>query len=156
VWTAKQGSQTIPRRILAATDVSDDVGRRVVEHAQRYRALFDAELHVLHACSLSMGEALLGGDKELQLDRQRRLAQAVVTEVCGSDAEHVTLHTPTAEALSAVCDAADTLDVDLVVMGTLSRRGVAGLLIGNTAERVVTRLDRSLLTIKPADFSTLR
>ena len=37
-------------------------------------------------------------------------------------------------------------------MGTLSRGGVAGLLIGNTAERVVNRVDCSLLTIKPEDF----
>jgi nucleotide-binding universal stress UspA family protein len=37
-------------------------------------------------------------------------------------------------------------------MGTISRGGVAGLLLGNTAERLLSRLDVSLLALKPADF----
>jgi len=41
---------------------------------------------------------------------------------------------------------------DLVVMGTIARGGIAGMLVGNTAERLLQRLDCSLLTVKPADF----
>ena len=41
---------------------------------------------------------------------------------------------------------------DLVVMGTVSREGVSGFLVGNTAERLLHRLDCSLLTVKPRGF----
>jgi nucleotide-binding universal stress UspA family protein len=44
--------------------------------------------------------------------------------------------------------------VDLVVMGTVARRGVAGLLIGNTAERVLRKLPCSVLAVKPDGFVT--
>jgi nucleotide-binding universal stress UspA family protein len=42
--------------------------------------------------------------------------------------------------------------IDLVVMGTVARGGVAGLLIGNTAERLLGRLPCSVLAVKPDGF----
>jgi nucleotide-binding universal stress UspA family protein len=42
----------------------------------------------------------------------------------------------------------------LVVMGALSRSGLKGLFIGNTAERVLDRLTCDVLIIKPAHFKT--
>jgi nucleotide-binding universal stress UspA family protein len=46
------------------------------------------------------------------------------------------------------------LRVELIVMGTVSRSGVAGLLIGNTAEKILRRVDCSVLTVKPEGFVT--
>jgi nucleotide-binding universal stress UspA family protein len=42
--------------------------------------------------------------------------------------------------------------IDLIVMGTVARAGVPGLLIGNTAEAVVPRVRCSVLTVKPEGF----
>ncbi|XOV79487.1 MAG: universal stress protein [Aestuariibacter sp.] len=42
--------------------------------------------------------------------------------------------------------------IDLVVMGTLARTGVPGLIIGNTAETILERIDCSVLAIKPPGF----
>ncbi|MEZ6103852.1 MAG: universal stress protein [Pirellulaceae bacterium] len=44
--------------------------------------------------------------------------------------------------------------VDLVVMGTVARSGLAGKLIGNTAEQILDRIECSVLAIKPYDFKT--
>ena len=43
---------------------------------------------------------------------------------------------------------------DIAVMGTLSRSGVDGLLIGNTAERILRRVECSVLAVKPEGFRT--
>ncbi len=43
-------------------------------------------------------------------------------------------------------------DVDVLVMGTVSRTGIPGFLIGNTAENIVQRVSCSLLAIKPRGF----
>ena len=45
-------------------------------------------------------------------------------------------------------------EVELIVMGTLSRSGVAGFFIGNTAEKVLRQVDCSVLTVKPEGFIT--
>ena len=46
------------------------------------------------------------------------------------------------------------MEVGLIVMGTLSRTGVAGLFMGNTAERILRQVDCSVLTVKPDGFVT--
>ncbi len=42
--------------------------------------------------------------------------------------------------------------IDLVVMGTVARGGLAGLLIGNAAERMLRKLPCSVLAVKPDGF----
>jgi universal stress protein E len=42
--------------------------------------------------------------------------------------------------------------IDLMVMGTVARSGIAGLLMGNTAERVLRKLPCSVLAVKPDGF----
>jgi nucleotide-binding universal stress UspA family protein len=44
--------------------------------------------------------------------------------------------------------------IDLIVMGTVARGGIAGLLIGNTAERILRSLPCSVLAVKPEGFVT--
>lgn len=43
-------------------------------------------------------------------------------------------------------------DVGLLVMGTVGRTGIPGLLIGNTAERVIDLVRCSILALKPQGF----
>ena len=43
---------------------------------------------------------------------------------------------------------------DIVVMGTVARTGLPGLLIGNTAEFVLGQITCSILTLKPKGFKT--
>jgi nucleotide-binding universal stress UspA family protein len=44
--------------------------------------------------------------------------------------------------------------IDLVAMGTVARTGLSGLLIGNTAERILQQLLCSVITIKPDGFAS--
>jgi nucleotide-binding universal stress UspA family protein len=43
---------------------------------------------------------------------------------------------------------------DLVVLGTVARTGISGILIGNTAETLINRVECSVMAVKPADFVT--
>ena len=47
---------------------------------------------------------------------------------------------------------ANDLDAGLVIMGTVCRTGIPGLIVGNTAETVMNKLDCSILAIKPQKF----
>jgi len=47
---------------------------------------------------------------------------------------------------------AQTLGADIVVMGTVARTGIAGVLIGNTAETILSQLRCAVLALKPASF----
>ena len=58
------------------------------------------------------------------------------------------------EAGHLIPELAAEKEVELIVMGTVSRTGVAGLLIGNTAEKILRQVDCSVLTVKPDGFVT--
>jgi universal stress protein E len=47
---------------------------------------------------------------------------------------------------------AQTLDAEMVIIGTIGRTGFSAAIIGNTAEHVIDRLDCDVLAVKPADF----
>ena len=49
---------------------------------------------------------------------------------------------------------AKQIDADLVVMGTVVRTGVAGFIMGNTAETILNQSNCSVLAIKPPGFQT--
>ncbi|MFG0289007.1 MAG: universal stress protein, partial [Rhodopirellula sp. JB044] len=51
-------------------------------------------------------------------------------------------------------DVADEVEADLMVMGTVCRTGIAGVLIGNTAETVLSDINCSLLALKPEGFQS--
>jgi nucleotide-binding universal stress UspA family protein len=44
------------------------------------------------------------------------------------------------------------LNADLLSIGTVSRTGLSGWLIGNTAEAILSRIDCSVVTLKPEGF----
>ena len=62
------------------------------------------------------------------------------------------LHVACTTPYRAIRTAATEIDPDVLVLGTISRGGLPGLLIGNTAEKVMRKLDYALLTVKPEDF----
>jgi nucleotide-binding universal stress UspA family protein len=43
-------------------------------------------------------------------------------------------------------------DIDLIVMGTVARTGLPGMIMGNTAEAVLDRVKCAVLAIKPDGF----
>lgn len=45
-----------------------------------------------------------------------------------------------------------TMQADIVVMGTVARTGIVGVLIGNTAETILSQLRCSVLALKPSAF----
>ena len=62
------------------------------------------------------------------------------------------LHFLKGDPAALITDLAAEHAIDLIVMGTVCRTGVAGFFIGNTAENVLQQVDCSVLTVKPEGF----
>jgi len=69
-------------------------------------------------------------------------------------AVHPRKHLIKGTAARAILDYTRRADVDLLVMGTVGRGGIDGLLIGNTAEMVFEDIQCSVLALKPEGFVT--
>lgn len=153
VWVARPGMPAIPRKVLAATDLSA-VGAQAIEIGGEVAKSAGAELHVVHAYQVDMETQLAASRHPERLDELRdRVIRAVGDQVArvddgGGARQHVMCSTP----VRALVALDRELRPDLVVLGSVSRGGVPGLLIGNTAEKALPRLQASLLVIKPKDF----
>jgi universal stress protein E len=152
VWAVESDGRGRPRSILAATDLTA-VGSHAVELAALLAAESGAELHVVHAMAMPMSVQLEGERSEAEFVRDHRKAAVErIKELLAPQHQQAEFHIGLASPTCAVLECVDRLKPELVVMGTISRGGIAGLLVGNTAERLMARLDCSILTVKPEDF----
>lgn len=120
-----------------------------------------AELHVIHAWT-APGEELLMGDANLaqeQVERyvedSRAEAQKALDKLLAATpdrAGHRIVHLLKGNPADVIAESTKTGRADLIVMGTVARTGLRGLLIGNTAETVFQRVACSVLAIKPGEF----
>lgn len=155
-------------RILAAVDpdpsqaVRHDLQHEVLRLARSLAAREKAELDILHAWDSFATTTLQGPrfrltEPEIRTlaEEERQVRQAWLEElVAAHRTPGATLqaHLVQGPAARTILDFVRSHRVDLVVMGSIARGGLPGLLIGNTAEGVLDHLNCSTLTIKPADF----
>ncbi len=152
VWLVRATRRAAPRCVLAAADLSE-VGDRVVRSAAAVANAFGSELHVVHALTmtLDMQMARLPEREAMLKHSAAEAGQRISAALEGRPAEiHVGVTSPT----QAVLAGEKRLDPDLVVMGSVARGGVQGFVLGNTAERLLDRLDTSLMVVKPEGFRT--
>lgn len=166
VWLADPAGGASVSRILAAVDPSPrsatqrQLSREVLALARHLAQRFGAALDVVHAWQV-LGDRILGdtGRKDPEtvqligetLNRHQRWLDELLREA-GLDATQATPHLVRGYAGDVVPDIARTTRSDLVVMGTVGRVGIPGLLIGNTAERILGEVDCSVLAVKPEGF----
>jgi nucleotide-binding universal stress UspA family protein len=160
VWIVKDKEITPPRTILAAVDMSD-VSRRALDQAVWTAQRAEAQLHIYHVIeSTGLSADLLdrnvagSPDGSLRKLIEREVSKQFETFLASADTSSVmtTKHLQWGSPAYDVVRLANELKADLIVTGTMGRRGVEGLLLGNTAESVLTHCDCDVLTVKPAEF----
>lgn len=158
VWVVRPDHDRAPKCILAATDLTP-VGTRATQSAAFLALRTEAELHVVHSfqipLALHMSHRREPG--ETSADSSERIAQqarqAIDKELAGSGmSEKANVHVVCDSPEGGILQAVNKFEPDLLVMGSISRSGLAGALMGNTAESLVGEVNCSLYTIKPADF----
>jgi len=157
VWVVRPEHDLVHRLVLSATDLTD-VGDRAVAYGQDVAERHDCELHVVHAWQvpfeLQMETARMSEEDaaaETEKVKQKAIEAIQKTLEGGRAGEiHVGKGTPS----QVIREAVTHLGPDLLVMGTISRTGIAGLLLGSTAERMLGLVDCSILTVKPEGFET--
>lgn len=163
VWIIKPGHHKRIATVLAAVDMTTDapgtaqLSRRILEIATSIAQREDAQVHALttwhQPFDSTIKKRLEVETWEGHVDRYKEYVRQrfdrLLKQFPDMDIEpHILRGTPSTTITRFAAD----YDVDLLVMGTISREGIPGFLIGNTAERVLNHVDCSVLTLKPLNF----
>ena len=168
LWLVNPTEGPVSKRVLAAvnpdpTQPQDDaLSVEIVRAAAMVSALDGSELHVLHAWRV-FGEWLKGPPQPLQSDPEvdHVMGQALsrhaglvanLMDRAAPAGRSARTHVVHARPANAIIDFVRKQGVDLLVIGTVARTGIPGLLIGSTAERVLSEVGCSVLALKPVGF----
>ena len=169
VWVIKPSQPERYTRILAAVDPAPlDEGQfavniKIMDLATSLARRQQCELVVVHTWTFAAEHSLRSGyvGPSVEVDKwvddardlhRRRLAELLQPYPLQELKTQV--YMLKGEPGHLIPELAAKMEVGLIVMGTVSRTGVAGLLIGNTAERILRQVDCSVLTVKPDGFVT--
>lgn len=157
-------------KVAVAVDASDttDKGRELASELLKIgRAQADecdGNLHVV-SCLNSILESELRHNVmlklpqdqiEQELKEEKSLHLRLLDErISAADIDgQLSIHQLSGVAEDVIPEFVGSHDIDILVMGTQARTGLAGFFIGNTAENVLRRLQCSLFTIKPSGFES--
>jgi nucleotide-binding universal stress UspA family protein len=135
-------------RILVPTDFSAP-SDAALGYARGLAGTFDATLHLLHVAANTFLRAVVGDPHDQETAAFRQLQDRL------TDADRTRFRAlPVVERSDAPADEivsyARTRDIDLIVMGTHGRTGVAHLIMGSVAEKVVRSAPCPVLTLREA------
>ena len=144
-------------------DKPAELDHRIVRTARALSEALGGELHVFHAFDLAVAIAISTDAmtpialpiNELA-DAMRAEHTEAVERLCkehGVAPERTHIHQGGTRQL--LLTLTEQLRADAVVMGAVSRSGLKGLFLGNTAEDVLDRLHCDLVIVKPAGFRSV-
>ena len=156
VWV----TQPQPERRIASILVAHDlrpVGDLAMELGRSMAQLHNAQLHVLHAAKYPelnyMLPARISAENaaKYRWDAEEHIA-AQLGEIQLARPAQVRFVTELPDA--AILDHIERHSIELLVMGTVARAGIMGLITGNTAERLLPQIPCSVLAVKPKGFKS--
>ena len=161
VWVTRPEEIPEEFKILVASDFSD-VSQLALDVAINGSQMTDAKVTLLHALDTHLGQRMLltGLRTEELQDFQNKLReqaeQKLHEQLSRTDYRTLThgvrVDIVEGPADVVILDAIEEQQIDLLVMGTIARSGLSGMLVGNTAEQLLTQVPCSVLAVKPSDF----
>ncbi len=148
---------------VSEDDRDNEVAATILELATSLAIRHGVPCHAVHAWSAPL-EQIWAESPWLQLDLADLDELAVLTEERHASRFHelvdrfrplaadFSAHLRKGDPAAVITRIAEELKVEVVVMSTIGRTGIAGLFIGNTAETVLSAVRCSVLAIKPRGF----
>lgn len=166
VWMVKPSRKKTFRNVLAAVDTgrsekeATELAKRILSLSTSLAKAEKSKLHILHVWQFKNEAKLrgraIGGVVIASLERDLESAnQAQLDRLI----QHFSYDKKVVQLIKGrpnevIPYYAREHDIDLIVMGTVGRSGIAGLLIGNTAENILQTVDCSVLMLKPQGFKS--
>ena len=155
---SEQESTEEPIRIVVGVDFTE-IGDHALAEAIRYaRRIPHAEIHPVHVVK---GPATKRGiaDAEQRLGEAAQMLRARVVDACEADGaswdQLISFHTRLGDPAEALHQAAVDVDADLIVVGTHGRQGLAKVILGSVAQKLVETAHCAVMVARPCELAGL-
>lgn len=160
--TPEQPVSEAPYRVIAACDFSAIGDRAVVEALRICTTQPGVALHVIAVAAESPAGVILPGSQPhvLPVEKAEELAREHVAQLVDDyvaqgqqlGLEKIAVYVATGAPSERIVALAQSIDADLIVLGTHGRHGLGRILLGSVAEEVVKRAPCGVFVIRPRDF----
>jgi universal stress protein E len=161
VWITKPDEPRDEPEVLVASDLSE-VSRDALEIGVTGARLMGAKLWVVHALEHQLEQRLRhvglsdGTVEQMREHERREVEHALHEQLACTDYRTlpygVQVRVVDGQAETVILGMIEEHRIDLLVMGTVARTGLSGLLVGNTAEQIMPQVPCSILAVKPRGF----
>jgi universal stress protein A len=149
------------KRILVATDFGPD-SEAALNYALDLAKAVKASVDVLHVVESPLAAGMWASEiytaeiAGLQINLERDAAEHLRRTIADLSEPSVVLtgEVRTGRAANTIHEYADERGIDLIVMGTHGRTGVARLMMGSVAERVTRTAPCPVLVVRPRRLDT--
>lgn len=175
VWLIKQHEESTYHNILVAldfpthnaTEYEQHFNQKILELSASLALSEFSALHLAHAWdAIAEGKIqtwnanhatiakYIDGERSSHEMQFHQLGEWLKNHLGKESYEYLAphFHLRRGAATKVITDLAKELQADLIVIGTIGRAGISGLLIGNTAETILEQVNCSVLALKPAEF----
>jgi universal stress protein E len=138
-----------------------DLDARLLDAAAKFARLLHGTTHIFHAYmpliaiqpAMVSSASVVALPPEVEEVHGRQITRAIdqLAERAGIPRRRCHIHM--GDVAGEMCAQSRRMRADLVVMGVVSRSALARVFIGNTAERVLDRLNCDVLVVKPRSFT---
>lgn len=167
VWIMKKSVSDF-RNVMASVDVGAEypetsaLNDKIVQLTHSLAQREHGQSHYLHVWRLQFEAALRGPrfnvanqeidqmKDDLRKERRLQMEQLLSRNSIACQPDQILLKE--GFGVEVIKEAITELEIDVVVMGSVGRAGIPGLLIGNRAEQLLSMIGCSVLTVKPDGF----
>ncbi|KTC68799.1 universal stress protein family protein [Legionella birminghamensis] len=89
---------------------------------------------------------------EMAMRESKKMYQTLLALLQEANIQEPTIHYMRGTPSEIIPDMVSEKQIDVLIMGTVARTGLAGFIIGNTAENILQKINCSLWALKPPGF----
>lgn len=167
VWLVAPDSTPKSKHILGCVDTAStqaldlELNDKIFEISQSISKYHNTRFSILHTWFMDdesmlstrlSSQQILEYEQEERKHHEERLDKFLGQYNLACDSGNV--HLVKGQTEEAIAEFIDANAVDLLVMGTVARKGLGGFFFGNTAEKILEHVECSVLALKPYGFKS--
>ncbi|MFK7863314.1 MAG: universal stress protein [Pseudohongiellaceae bacterium] len=149
-WRAKS-------RVMVTVDINSKnanqiaLNGKVLDWAKDWANCQDCELHVAFCIDIpkALSELDIISKEEILVKQEKTVTDKIANFMKDHGVEYESISVDAGNPSRVLPSLANKLKADLVVLGSVGRKGVKGALLGNTAEKVMSKLRTDLAIVHP-------